>query len=56
MATSEGECWIKLCKKLRAEFELRFDTQAVAGVLGEKKLDKENQPPQARRQSSTRCY
>lgn len=40
MATSEGECCIKLCKQLRADFELRLIPGDWLQVVGEKKLDK----------------
>lgn len=39
LATSEGECCIKLCKQLRASFELRLIPGDWLQVLGEKKLD-----------------
>lgn len=39
MATSEGECWIKLGKQLRVNFELRLIPGDWLQVVGEKKLD-----------------
>ena len=39
MATSDGECCIKLCKQLRADFELRLIPGDWLAVVGEKKLD-----------------
>ena len=39
LATSEGECCVKLCKELRASFELRLIPGDWLQVLGEKKLD-----------------
>lgn len=39
MATSEGESCIKLCKELRADFELRLIPGDWVAVVGEKKLD-----------------
>lgn len=36
MATSEGECCIKLCKQLRADFELRLIPGDWLQVVGEK--------------------
>jgi len=40
MATSEGECCIKLCKQLRADFELRLIPGDWLQVVVKKKLDK----------------
>ncbi len=39
LASSEGECWIKLCKELRADFELRLIPGDWVQVVGEKKLN-----------------
>lgn len=39
MGTSEGECCIKLCKELRASFELKLIPGDWVQVVGEKKLD-----------------
>ena len=41
LGTSEGECCIKLCKKLRTNFELRLTPGDWLQVLGEKKLDRD---------------
>jgi len=40
IATSEGECCIKLCKKLRSSFELRLIPGDWLQILGEKKLNR----------------
>lgn len=40
LATSEGECWLKLCKKLRHNFELRLIPGDWVQIWGEKKLDR----------------
>ena len=40
LATSKGECCIKLCKELRSAFELRLLPGDWLQILGEKKLDR----------------
>jgi (2Fe-2S) ferredoxin len=40
LATSEGECCIKLCKELRSSFELRLIPGDWLQILGEKKLNR----------------
>ena len=40
LGTSEGECCIKLCEELWANFELRLTPGDWLQVLGEKKLDR----------------
>lgn len=40
LATSEGECCIKLCKELRFSFELRLIPGDWLQILGEKKLNR----------------
>jgi (2Fe-2S) ferredoxin len=40
LATSEGECCVKLCKKLRHKFELRLIPGDWIQIWGEKKLER----------------